>query len=119
MCILHLYAYTLVPSTWLPFANISTHEAAWETKEYYPITRSKVFVVNKLVQHGFTVLFTDVDVVWLSPNILNYIDFVAPDKDFVYSIDNAREVNTGFYMVRSNERGKKIFQAIDGKGFIL
>uniref|UniRef100_A0A914DVX9 Nucleotide-diphospho-sugar transferase domain-containing protein n=1 Tax=Acrobeloides nanus TaxID=290746 RepID=A0A914DVX9_9BILA len=108
----------LVPSTWLPSANISTHEAIWETKDYYPITRSKVFIVNKLVQHGLTILFTDVDIVWLSPNILNYIDAVAPGKDFVYSIDKtehpaSREVNSGFYMVRSNEGGKEIFKAIE------
>uniref|UniRef100_A0A914E0M6 Nucleotide-diphospho-sugar transferase domain-containing protein n=1 Tax=Acrobeloides nanus TaxID=290746 RepID=A0A914E0M6_9BILA len=76
----------LVPSSWLPYVP-ATKDSSWKTKDYNLITQTKVHIVYKLLLNGLTVLLTDVDLVWLSPNIVKYIDFVAPKHEFIYTTD--------------------------------
>lgn len=100
----------LVPTSWIPYIP-SSKATIWQTEEYQLITQTKPHIVYKLLLNGFTILLTDVDLVWLSPSILEYIDFVAPDKDFIHPVDS-NTINTGFYVARSTNGSKKIFEAI-------
>lgn len=101
---------TLVPSSWIP-NPVSSTETKWSTKEYNQVTHTKTFIVYKLLQKGYNVVFTDVDIVWLSPHIVQYLDFIAPDKDLVYSLDII-DMNTGFYLARPTTRLKRILWKI-------
>uniref|UniRef100_A0A914CK60 Nucleotide-diphospho-sugar transferase domain-containing protein n=1 Tax=Acrobeloides nanus TaxID=290746 RepID=A0A914CK60_9BILA len=101
----------LVPPSWIPYTPTSK-ATSWQTKDYQFLTQTKTHIVYRLLVHGFTILLTDVDLVWLSPHILKYIDFVAPKRDFIYAVDDQVDVNTGFYVVRPTSGGKKIFEAI-------
>lgn len=107
----------LVPSSWLIYPTIS-NESEWKTEQYNLITHSKLNIVYQLLSHNFTVFLTDIDVAWLSPHIVQYIDYLSPTKDFIYTTDDNRirvtqdDTNTGFYIVRPNIGGKKIFEMI-------
>lgn len=112
--ILHfIHFFNLVPSIWLPHVN-TIGESRFESKEYNLITHSKPYIVNQLIQNNFTVFLTDVDVAWLSPNIVFYINYTASIKDFIYAVDGPNDgaVNMGFYVVRPTKETKKIFNAI-------
>lgn len=100
----------LVPPSWLPY-TANKKSSSWQTKEYKLITQAKVHVVYKLLLNSFTVLLTDVDLVWLSPSVIKYIEFVAPKEEFIYTTDK-NSVNTGFYVARPTNGTKNIFAAI-------
>lgn len=100
----------MVPSSWLPYSP-TVKESKWLSKDYNLVTQAKIHIVHKLLENGFTVLLTDVDLVWLSPNVVKYIDYVAPKHEFIYTIDK-NDVNTGFYIARPTDGAKKIFEAI-------
>lgn len=104
-----------MPSTWLPHVN-TINESRYSTKEYNLITQSKSYIVSRLINHNFTVFLTDVDVAWLSPNIVHYIDYNVPHKDFIYAVDvlskGENVVNTGFYVARPTNEVKKMFNSI-------
>lgn len=106
----------LVPSAWLP-DKLSQNSTNFRSVEWNRITHSKIHIVNRLIHHGLNVFFTDVDLVWLSPHIIDYVEYFAPQKDFIYSMDNTETpgiyyVNTGFYVARSTNGTKEIFSKI-------
>jgi hypothetical protein len=67
---------------------------------------------NINTQAGHTVVFNDVDLVWLSPNILAYFDYTFNERQFAHMQDHFSDVNAGFYVARPTPQVKEIFAKI-------
>lgn len=72
----------ILPSSWTPLKTVDGYRHYGKV-EYNAITNVKLYVVSKLLDMDYTVLLTDVDIVFLSPHVIDYIQFVAPDKNFI------------------------------------
>lgn len=83
----------MVPQSWLPGMNLTLSDANFGSKEYAPITQAKMVITNKFVQLSYTVFFHDVDIVWLSPFVLEYIDRTEPTTEVLYMVDTAQHWN--------------------------
>lgn len=57
-------------------ANLSEHdarvEAVWATQAFFAVTQAKIVAVHRLLTHGFNVIFTDVDLVWVSERVVEW-----------------------------------------------
>ncbi|KAG5463343.1 MAG: nucleotide-diphospho-sugar transferase-domain-containing protein [Olpidium bornovanus] len=84
----------LVPRHWLQ-REINAAPAVYGTSEYINLVQSKTLVVIPFLMEGFTILFTDVDVVWLSPQITPHLLSVLKDNpscEAVFSVDEVKRV---------------------------
>lgn len=101
----------LVPSKWLQHA-VNTTELLWATPSYNILTQAKVRIVHKLLQKNYTVFSTDIDVIWLSPHILSYIDYTFGRREIAYMIDSMDEVNGGFFIAMPTVKVCEFFQEV-------
>lgn len=94
-------------------------ESTWGKKEYFKITFFKQVVVLRLLVHGFSVLFTDTDIVWVKEKTLDYFLGATahnPDLVFMASLEGDEPrflwpyVNSGFYFVRPTPLTQKLFE---------
>lgn len=84
----------MVPSNWLS-QKLNKNEGMWDSQHYVSITHAKTEVVAKLLSLGFTVFFNDVDIVWISSEVLSYIEANASKKaEIIFTWDGAH-MNTG------------------------
>lgn len=97
----------IVPPKWLEF-NLTKSVAEFSKFEYNLITQSKVHIHLNLLVNNVTFLMSDVDIVWLSPHLVEYIEFtvyhsyahIAFSQDIVY---RKLHFNTGFmYVIPTN-----------------
>lgn len=87
------------------------------TASFLETSRRKSMLVQTVLQLGYSVVFSDVDVVWLKNPIPILIQH---SEDFVLQSDTAYpktdplnfNVNSGFYLVRSNVRTVTTLKAI-------
>lgn len=94
------------------------HAAAlYADRTFAKIMWLKVTAVYIAVNSGFNSLFQDVDLVWMR-NPIPYLDSLV-DYDLVFMDDGARTprfspyfTNTGFYLVRHNERSCFMFERL-------
>ena len=98
----------LVPMKWLHYA-VNASELLWSTPSYNILTQAKVRIVYELLQNNYTVFSTDVDVIWLSPHILNYIDYTFGKREMAYMIDQIDEVNGGFFYCYAHGKSSWLF----------
>ncbi|KAI7887415.1 hypothetical protein K492DRAFT_121262 [Lichtheimia hyalospora FSU 10163] len=77
---------------------------ATQVPESCAITHAKTIIVQQLLYLNTTVLFSDVDIVWLRPGTVDYIMSLDPNQelDAIFQLEGAydHEVNTGFYLMR-------------------
>ncbi|KAJ3342707.1 hypothetical protein HDU93_001279 [Gonapodya sp. JEL0774] len=92
------------------FAFHSANEASlWRSEAFNDISVGKVRAVRYLLQWGYDVWLSDVDIAYIS----NPIPHFAGDVDFEFQsnagcngqeFDMDEEPNTGFYIIKSNDR---------------
>ncbi|KAG5463264.1 MAG: hypothetical protein BJ554DRAFT_622, partial [Olpidium bornovanus] len=79
----------LVPRHWLQ-GEIDTNPLLYGTAAYVNLVQSKTLVVIPFLKMGFTVLFSDVDIVWMSRGIIPYLEFMMRDnalREAIFSIE--------------------------------
>ena len=99
----------VVPRKWL-HGPIFTEEVLWGTERHRLLTHIKVIVAQKLLEWGHTVVFSDVDLVWLNPNIIAHIEYVSENADVAHMLDFVDDMNSGFYLAKPTPFAKSLFQ---------
>lgn len=98
----------LVPRNWLN-EEISSKYVKWDSATYNSLTKSKSLIVQRLLHLNFTVMVNDVDTVWLSPHIIEYIAVLAASPAELVIMDGKSEYNSGFYLVKPTSTMLKLF----------
>lgn len=105
-------------------SDTSAHESprdkedVFGTASFIETSRRKSLLVLKVLRLGYSVIFSDVDVVWIQnpvPHLLEYnSDFVIQSDRAHHNKDTALNynINSGFYLVRSSKRAVTALQAI-------
>eukprot|EP00253_Pinus_taeda_P002296 PITA_02296 len=90
-----------------------TGEKSFMTEDYLKITRRKIEFLMDVVEHGFSFVFTDADVLWFRSPFRRFsseADFqISCDKCDYGATDVRNSPNTGFTFVRSNQRTIKLY----------
>jgi hypothetical protein len=82
-------------------------EQLWEEKGYYRLTNAKIRIVYEIMSRfGYSILFSDVDLVWMHPKIVDFILFHshAGSYDFLYTTQELYQfynMCTGFYFAKN------------------
>ncbi|KAG0173804.1 hypothetical protein DFQ28_008116 [Apophysomyces sp. BC1034] len=101
----------LIPGGWF-HQKLSKGFAEWLDKDYTPITHSKSLVVERLLYMGITVWFSDVDIVFTSPAIYDYLMMKLTSRKFtevLFSQETEQKIiNSGFYVMRPTNTNKRI-----------
>lgn len=102
-----------IPPEWF-HKQLSSEFAKWLDSSYTPITHAKTLVVERLLYHGVTVWFSDVDIVFTSPYIFDYLaNKLTARKGGITELLITQEteqkiVNSGFYLMRPSDTNKRI-----------
>ncbi|KQK12126.1 uncharacterized protein At4g15970 [Brachypodium distachyon] len=97
----HCYLYTM------PNLNF-TSEKLFLSKDYLELVWSKLKLQRKILELGYSFLFTDVDVMWFRDpfkHVTAYADMTVSSDVFLGDPDNIGNFpNTGFFHVKPNNR---------------
>lgn len=101
-----------IPSSWF-HQEVDAGFEEYYTKKYRIITHAKTLIVQQLLYLDVTVLFSDVDIVWLRPQIRDFIYTYLkfrPQTQVVFQQEGTdqRVVNSGFYMIRPSDVTKQL-----------
>jgi hypothetical protein len=102
----------LIPETWF-HKELSDEFEAWLSDGYTPITHSKSLVVERLLYAGYTVWFSDVDIVFTSPHIFDYLMMKLNSRkgktEVLFSQETEQDyINSGFYVMKPSDTNKRI-----------
>lgn len=104
----------LIPQNWF-HTELSDEFEAWLSDGYTPITHSKSLVVERLLYTGVTVWFSDVDIVFTSPSIYDYLLMKLNSRkqtETLFSQETEQKIiNSGFYIMRPTDTNKRILAA--------
>lgn len=109
----HGYAkhVVLIPKDWF-HTQLSDELEGWLSSGYTPITHSKSLVVEKLLYTDVTVWFSDVDIVFTSPHIYDYLLQKLTSRkqtESLFSQETEQKIiNSGFYIMRPTDTNKRI-----------
>ncbi|KAI9478539.1 MAG: nucleotide-diphospho-sugar transferase-domain-containing protein [Benjaminiella poitrasii] len=103
---------TLIPDIWY-HQHVESDFKTYFSQEYRIITHSKTLVVQQLLYLDVNVFFSDVDVVWLRPGMVDYVTTllrIRPETGVLFQQEglNQQEVNSGFYLMRSTYEMKRL-----------
>ncbi|XP_051138389.1 uncharacterized protein At1g28695-like [Andrographis paniculata] len=89
-------------------------EKVYMSEEFIRMMWRRTLFLGEVLQRGYNFIFTDMDVLWLR-NPFPYLTTTEPELDLQISTDKYRSayprVNTGFYMIRSNNKTRALFHA--------
>lgn len=88
-------------------------EKLFMTEDFLKVMRRRIEFLKEVVEHGFSFVFTDADVLWLRNPFRRF----STEADFQISCDTCNydpydlrnKPNTGFTFVRSNEQTIKLY----------
>ncbi|CEP07539.1 hypothetical protein [Parasitella parasitica] len=104
----------MIPKEWF-HKELSKDFEGWLSDGYTPITHSKSLVVERLLYTGVTVWFSDVDIVFTSSSIYDYLLMKLnsrPHTETLFSQETEQKiVNSGFYIMRPTNTNKRILDA--------
>lgn len=108
-----------IPESWY-HKQLSSDFSKWLDSTYTPITHGKTLVVERLLYLDITVWFSDVDIVFTSPFIYDYLTAKLSSRKAANRtkseltellISQEREqslVNSGFYIMRPTDTNKRL-----------
>ncbi|KAI8584409.1 hypothetical protein K450DRAFT_219742 [Umbelopsis ramanniana AG] len=103
-----------IPDDWF-HTPVSNSLISWgNMHDYLPVTASKSLVVEHLLYLNITVWFSDVDIVFLSPNIYEYLLHkfrIRPATDALFQqrgIKDNNDINSGFFIMKPTDLMKHI-----------
>ncbi|KAG2207713.1 hypothetical protein INT47_011833 [Mucor saturninus] len=104
----------MIPKQWF-HENLSGEFQPWLSNGYTPITHSKSLVVERLLYTDVTVWFSDVDIVFTSPSIYDYLLMKLNSRkqtETLFSQETEQKIiNSGFYIMRPTDTNKRILDA--------
>ncbi|KAI9315982.1 nucleotide-diphospho-sugar transferase-domain-containing protein [Dichotomocladium elegans] len=101
-----------IPEAWF-HKDLSAGFSKWLDPNYTPITHSKTLVVERLLYDGITVWFSDVDIVFTSSSIYDYLVTKLNSRrkftEFLTTQETEQKIiNSGFYIMRPTDTNKRI-----------
>ncbi|BBG98170.1 Nucleotide-diphospho-sugar transferase family protein [Prunus dulcis] len=109
---LHLHCYKLKADG----ADFETEEL-YMSQDFIKMMWRRTLFLKEVLRRGYSFVFTDIDVLWLRnpfPRLTSFnenIDLqISVDKFNGDEWSQANPINTGFYMVRSNNRTISLFE---------
>ncbi|KAI8997761.1 nucleotide-diphospho-sugar transferase-domain-containing protein [Pilobolus umbonatus] len=101
-----------IPESWFKQA-IDPEFEEYFTAKYIAITHAKTLVVQRLLYMNVNVLFSDVDIVWLRPRMVEYLHSfleIREETNLVIQTEGVDQsvVNSGFYLMRPSYDMKKL-----------
>jgi hypothetical protein len=104
----------MIPKDWF-HKELSGEFEEWLSSGYTPITHSKSLVVERLLYTGVTVWFSDVDIVFTSSAIYDYLVMklnARKQTETLFSQETEQKIiNSGFYIMRPTDTNKRILEA--------
>lgn len=104
----------MIPKNWF-HKELSGEFEEWLSSGYTPITHSKSLVVERLLYTGVTVWFSDVDIVFTSSAIYDYLVMklnARKQTETLFSQETEQKIiNSGFYVMRPTDTNKRILEA--------
>ncbi|KAL9547539.1 hypothetical protein MBANPS3_006114 [Mucor bainieri] len=104
----------MIPKDWF-HKELSKDFEGWLSDGYTPITHSKSLVVERLLYTDVTVWFSDVDIVFTSPSIYDYLLMKLNSRkqtETLFSQETEQKIiNSGFYIMRPTNTNKRILDA--------
>jgi hypothetical protein len=103
---------SLIPDVWF-HQEVEADFKTYFSEEYRIITHSKSLVVQQLLYLDVTVFFSDVDIVWLRPRMVEYVNTflqIRQETHVLYQQEgfNQQEINSGFYLMRPTVEMKRL-----------
>jgi hypothetical protein len=103
-----------IPDDWF-HVPVSKNLISWgDMNKYLPVTHSKSLVVERLLYQNITVWFSDVDVVFLSPHIYNFLLHKLYMRKTTHAVFQQRgvkdnnDINSGFFLMKPTDLTKHI-----------
>jgi len=101
----------LIPDEWR-HVQLSGDFVKWKTNDYAPITHAKSLIVERLLYLNVTVWFSDVDIVFTSPDIYTHLLWNMKNRKDVHMVfsQETRQttINSGFYLMRPTLVSKRV-----------
>ncbi|KAI7889407.1 nucleotide-diphospho-sugar transferase-domain-containing protein [Mucor mucedo] len=103
---------SLIPEVWF-HQQVEADFKTYFSQEYRVITHSKTLVVQQLLYLDINVFFSDVDIVWLRPRLVEYVNTflqIRPETHVLFQQEglNQQEINSGFYLMRPTTEMKRL-----------
>lgn len=103
---------SLIPDIWF-HQQVEADFKTYFSQEYRVITHSKTLVVQQLLYLDINVFFSDVDIVWLRPRLVEYVNTflqIRPETHVLFQQEglNQQEINSGFYLMRPTTEMKRL-----------
>lgn len=103
---------SLIPDVWF-HQQVESEFKTYFSQEYRVITHSKTLVVQQLLYLDVTVFFSDVDIVWLRPRMVEYVNTflqIRPETHVLFQQEGLtqQEINSGFYLMRPTVEMKRL-----------
>lgn len=103
---------SLIPDIWF-HQQVEAEFKTYFTQEYRVITHSKTLVVQQLLYLDINVFFSDVDIVWLRPRMVEYVNTILQMRKETHVLFqqegvNQQEINSGFYLMKPTIEMKKL-----------
>ena len=103
---------SLIPDLWY-HSHVEADFKTYFSQEYRVITHSKTLVVQQLLYLDINVFFSDVDIVWLRPRMVEYVNTfmqIRPETHVLFQQEglNQQEINSGFYLMRPTDEMKRL-----------
>lgn len=104
----------MIPKNWF-HKELSGEFEEWLSSGYTPITHSKSLVVERLLYTDVTVWFSDVDIVFTSDAIYDYLVMKLNSRkqtEALFSQETEQKIiNSGFYIMRPTNTNKRVLEA--------
>ncbi|CAO3688738.1 unnamed protein product [Umbelopsis ramanniana] len=103
-----------IPEDWF-HVPVSKNLMSWDDlNTYLPMTHSKSLVVERLLYQNITVWFSDVDIVFLSPHIYDFLLHKLNIRKTTHAVFQQRgvkdnnDINSGFFLMKPTDLTKHI-----------
>jgi hypothetical protein len=101
-----------IPDTWF-HQQVEASFSLYFSETYRIITHAKTLVVQQLLYLDISVFFSDIDIVWIRPQIVEYMNTMMkmrPQTSVLFQQEGVdqQEVNSGFYLMRPTAITKRL-----------
>ncbi|KAI8816563.1 nucleotide-diphospho-sugar transferase-domain-containing protein [Fimicolochytrium jonesii] len=91
-------------------------QSAWRSPAYNHIVKMKVLIVRQILEMGYHVLFSDVDIVWLDDPLKYFVgdvDWEFEPNELGDDFQPGNTANTGFYWIKSSKKTIDLMKTVE------
>lgn len=102
-----------VPASWYHRAIPSSSFESYKSVSYFGVTHAKSLVVQRLLHADVQILFSDVDLVFLSPHLMGFINGMYKTREETHMLFSQEgfdhtTINSGFYFMRPTNITRRV-----------